>query len=97
MAKQEKVAPAPKAEKKVKIEFSPEELSAIKAEVREHLKPIETKDLEKKCKENGVDISAYKNMAGGLRRMNMINSLVGVVSRALRAGEVTKTTWKKSL
>lgn len=96
MAKKEAVAPA-KAEKAKKVEFSPEELSEIKADVREYLKPLETKDLEKKCKENGVDISAYKNMGGGLQRMNMINSLVGVVSRGLRAGEFAKTTWKKSL
>ena len=89
--------PAPKAEKAKKIEFSAEELSAIKADVREYLKPLETTVLEKKCKENGIDIAPYKNMGGGLRRMNMVNSLVGVVSRGLKAGDFTKTTWKKSL
>lgn len=85
------------AEKKTKIEFSAEEMSQIKADVREFLKPLETKDLEKKCKENGVDIAPYKNMGGGLRRMNMVNSLVGVVARGLRSGEFTKSNWKKSI
>lgn len=82
--------------KKTVVEFTDDEMSKIKLDLRESLKALDIKKITALCKTHKVDTSKYKNLTGGLLRMNYVNSLIGVAARGLRSGQFTKSNVKKS-
>ena len=89
---------APSTAKKSVSSVPKDEIEKIKAEFRERLNRKELKDLEKlaKSKDFGIDVKKYKHLSGGLYKMNIVNSCLGVATRMIKAGS-SKTAVTKLL
>jgi len=69
---------------------SKEDMDDFKKPLREKLNKFEEKKLASIAKKLNLDPTKYDHLAGGLKKMSLVNSVLGAIGKKFRKSEITK-------